>query len=63
MRRKGTAVAETTAPGAACAAGRPTAGVGPYLARVQAEPRSQHQLDDLSADSARRETPEIVPIA
>jgi glycerol-3-phosphate dehydrogenase len=34
-----------------------------YLARVDAELQSQRQPDDPSADSARREAPEIVPIA
>ncbi|HET9657301.1 MAG TPA: glycerol-3-phosphate dehydrogenase/oxidase [Kineosporiaceae bacterium] len=37
--------------------------VDTYTARVSAERESQRQPDDPSADSARREAPEIVPVA
>jgi glycerol-3-phosphate dehydrogenase len=42
---------------------RRRAEVETYTARVTAERESQRQPDDPSADSVRREAPEIVPVA
>ncbi|MEJ2579021.1 MAG: glycerol-3-phosphate dehydrogenase/oxidase [Kineosporiaceae bacterium] len=43
-------------------AGRLRTEVTTYVARVEAERQSQRQTDDLSADLARRQAPEIVPV-